>query len=101
MQPAIIGNQQQAVDLALSPWTQFGFPGIVVGALFGVLIFFIRQHYVERDKREEAAKAERAEWRSDIKGIATGHDAAVKEMTDRFIQLHEKTLDAVRTNKRD
>lgn len=89
--PTIIANQQtQAVDLALSPWAQFGLPGIVIGALFGVLVFFIRQHYHER-----------REYREDIKEIAAKHDATSKEMTDRFIDLHKDTLNAIRSGRRD
>lgn len=91
MPTLIANNQAQGVtDMALSPWTQFGLPGIVIGALFGVLIFFIRQHYNERK-----------EYREDIKEIAAKHDATSKEMTDRFIDLHKDTLNAIRSGSRD
>lgn len=81
----LANNAGGAADFAISPWAQFGLGGAVIGALFATLLFFIRQHY-----------AERKEWRDDIKDIAAKHDETAKQVTDKFVSLHEKTLDAVR-----
>lgn len=86
----ILANQQAGTNnMDVTPWAQFGLAGAVICAAFSMIMFMYKQHH-----------AERSDWRDDIKEIAKNHDAAVKENTDRFIVLHEKTLDAVRDRQR-
>ena len=76
-------QSQQMVDV--SPWAQFGLGGVVIASLFGVLAFFIRQHY-----------AERKEWREDLKVICEKQDQTITSTADKFVVLHEKTLEVIR-----
>lgn len=84
----VIGTQAGPIDTSLSPWAQFGFPGLVTGALFLTLLFFIRQHFQERK-----------EWREDMSKLADKHDATSRDNVAKFVALHERTLDAIRDRK--
>lgn len=81
----LLANQATGGNFDLNPWAQFGLGGVVIGALFAYIIYMSRQH-----------ASERRDYREDIKEIAAKHDATNKETTDKFVSLHEKTLDAIR-----
>lgn len=47
----------------ISPWSQFGLAGLVIGALFFALLVIIRWMVAHIDKTNERHAMERAEWR--------------------------------------
>lgn len=68
---------------AISQWAEFGLAGLVIFALFGVLVFLFRSH-----------KEERKEWREDAKEMhrettetTTGLTKVVSELTEAVKEM--------------
>lgn len=82
--------QAQGVGSSGFPWAEFGLAGAVIGALFLFIWKVLADH-----------KEERKQWRESIEKISTSHDGTTKEMSDKFIALHEKMFDGLSKDKRN
>lgn len=67
---------------ALSIWEKYGLPGLVIGALLGLIVYVLRSQ-----------KDERAEWRTDMKQAMSGLEKAnnglaraVRELSDNLMK---------------
>lgn len=80
----------------IEPWLQFGLGGTVIGALFYSLRFFILQARQEREQTAKNYREERTDWKESVVRIADRSDRTAREISQRFADLHEKTLDALR-----
>lgn len=89
-----------------SPWAQFGLAGLVIFALFVVLLFVLRFAFEQHKSLNESHKEERVEWRIEsgqerkenrelLKEIASKNTEAMKEVTSELRSLHEKVLDRI------
>lgn len=85
----------QVAAPTVTGWGEFGLMGAVIGGLFASIYYFVSQH-----------RAERSEWRTDIKDISVRHreelkvlteqqNATAKEITDKFVALHESAIKQV------
>jgi type VI protein secretion system component VasK len=68
-----------ATDLA--PWAEYGLSGLVIAALFGLVIFLLKGH-----------RAERLEWNNDAKE----REAARDRQGDEFIKVQAKMTEAIK-----
>jgi type VI protein secretion system component VasK len=68
-----------ATDLA--PWTEYGLAGLVIAALFGLVIFLLKGH-----------KEERREWSKDAKERELCRDS----QGDEFIKVQAKMTEAIK-----
>ena len=67
--------------VGVNPWAQFGLAGIVIGALFGLVILMYRSHRDERTDWQKEHQAEREEWRQDAKANAKEVKEVVSGLT--------------------
>jgi hypothetical protein len=54
-----------------SSWAEYGLAGLVIFALFMLVLFVMKQHH-----------SERGQWREDVKHIANGSKDALDRLTD-------------------
>lgn len=82
-----------ATPLPGSTWEQYAL--ILLLVLMGVLIYFVRQHSAERVewKNEHVRLAERQE--ATAIRLAERQDQTAKEITDKFVALHQQTLELI------
>ena len=74
----------QAADV--NPWAQFGLAGLVIGALFFVLVLIVKWLVSHIDKQAETHKQERADWTS-----------STDKKSEEFRQTTEKVVDQFTT----
>lgn len=80
----IIGTSSSIfADVAGDPtkWSEYGLAGLVIFALFGLVVFLLRQH-----------KDERTEWKNQVGDI----ESTRSEQSERFIKVQSELSVAVR-----
>lgn len=84
------------------PWQHFGLPGLVIAALFGLVVFIIRQNNGRFDALEKRHRAERDEWRRSDDQRSRNIEAAMNRIADAINHMRfETTRDPRRSQTPD
>ena len=70
---------------SVSPWAQFGLPGLVIGALFLALMQFRKDHRSEREAMSKSQQAERT-------AILGAHREERKEWKDAYEKAETRAM---------
>jgi len=78
-------------------WAEFGLAGLVIFALFGLILWLLRSQSMERKDCQKQTREERQAWLTTVESITDKADARAEGLQEVMVEL----TDAVKDMRRD
>ncbi|MEO1528705.1 MAG: hypothetical protein AAFX06_25060 [Planctomycetota bacterium] len=86
----LLGQADAISDV--SPWAEYGLPGLVILAFFGLFYLVVRWAGGHINKQAESHREERSEWRKSNEQMQTEFRGTIERTSDNFSETVREIL---------